>query len=397
MIERQGFSMGTILDYLKEYGDYTLDEKPFSDVDSLVLCQLAYLKFDGMVPALGEKKPMVTLYDLVNHESYDHLYADERYRADNTALFLGIYRSIRFGGLKIGNYVNRIEVDRETQFSAVTFLLSNGIYYVAFRGTDENIVGWKEDLNLAFSEPVPGQLMSVEYLEETAKSIKGDFYVGGHSKGGNLAVYSAMQCDDKTRKRIIRIYDHDGPGFRPEVKRKSAYDRIEDKIHKTIPRSSLVGMLLYSDGRYQVVESKTIGVAQHNPYTWLIKGDSFHVVEEIRAGRKFMDEALNEWILSLNQEQMHIFVDTFYQIVLASETDNLIDFTENWFRSIHKIGAALKDVDSETGKMIIHMMKSLFEIVSSNAKERFKSKSEMQRERFDEGISQLELLLKNRK
>lgn len=389
--------MGTILDYLKEYGDYTLDEKPFSDVDSLVLSQLAYLKFDGMVPILGEKKPMVTLYDLVNHESYDHLYADERYRTDNTALFLGIYRSKRFGGLKIGNYVNRIELDKETQFSAVTFLLSNGIYYVAFRGTDENIVGWKEDLNLAFSEPVPGQLMSVEYLEETAKNIKGDFYVGGHSKGGNLAVYSAMKCDDKTRKRIIRIYDHDGPGFRPEVKQKSAYDQIEDRIHKTIPRSSLVGMLLYSDGCYQVVESKTLGVAQHNPYTWLIKGDSFHVVEEIRAGRKFMDEALNEWILSLNQEQMHTFVDTFYQIVLASETDNLIDFTENWFRSIHKIGAALKDVDPETGKMIIHMMKSLFEIVSSNAKERFKSKSEMQRERFDEGISQLEFLLKNRK
>ena len=94
---------------------------------------------------------------------------------------------------------------------------------------------------------------------------------------------------------------------------------------------------------------------------------------------------------------MHIFVDTFYQIVLASETDNLIDFTEHWSRSLHKIGAALKDVDPETGKMNIHMMKSLFEIVSSNAKEKFKSKSEMQKERFDEGISQLELLLKNRK
>lgn len=382
------------MDYLKEYGDYTLAEKPFSDVDSLVLSQFAYLKFDGMVPALGENKPMVTMYDLVNHESYDHLYADERYREDNTALFLGIYRSKRFGGLKIGSYVNRIELDRETQFSAVTYRLSNGIYYVAFRGTDENIVGWKEDLNLAFSEPVPGQLMSVEYLEKAAESIPGDFYVGGHSKGGNLAVYSSMNCDSKVRQRISRIYDHDGPGFRPEIKRKSAYAEIESRIHKTIPRSSLVGMLLYTDGAYQVVESKTIGVAQHNPYTWLIDGDSFHIVEEIRAGRKFMDEALNEWILSLNQEQMHTFVDTFYQIVLASETDNLIDFTANWFQSVHKIGAALKEVDPETAKMIIQIMKMLFETVSANAKERFRSKGEMQKERFDEGIRQLELLFK---
>lgn len=386
--------MGTILDYLKEYGDYTLEEKPFSDVDSLVLSQFAYLKFDGMVPALGENKPMVTIYDLVNHESYDHLYADERYREDNMALFLGVYRSKRFGGLKIGNYVNRIELERETQFSAVTFRLSNGIYYVAFRGTDENIVGWKEDLNLAFSEPVPGQLMSVEYLEKTAESIPGEFYVGGHSKGGNLAVYSAMNCKPEVRQRIMKIYDHDGPGFRPEVKQKSAYQEIESRIHKTVPRSSLVGMLLYTDGAYQVVESKTIGVAQHNPYTWLVDGDRFHIVEEIRAGRRFMDDALNEWILSLSQEQMHTFVDTFYQIVLASETDNLIDFTENWFRSLQKIGAALKEVDSQTAKMIIQIMKMLFEIVSSNAKERVRSKNEMQKERFDEGISQLELLFK---
>lgn len=386
--------MGTILDYLKEYGDYTLEEKPFSDVDSLVLSQFAYLKFDGMVPSPGEDKPMVTMYDLVNHESYDHLYADERYREDNTALFLGMYRSRRFNSMKIGSYVNRIELERETQFSAVTYRLSNGIYYVAFRGTDENIVGWKEDLNLAFSEPVPGQLMSVEYLEKTAQSIPGEFYVGGHSKGGNLAVYSSMNCDPKVRQRISRIYDHDGPGFRPEVKDKSAYAEIESRIHKTIPRSSLVGMLLYSDGAYQVVESKTIGVAQHNPYTWLIDGDHFHIVEEIRAGRKFMDEALNEWILSLNQEQMHTFVDTLYQVVLASETDNLIDFTDNWFQSIHKIGTALKEVDPQTAKMIIQIMKKLFETVSVNAKERFRSKGEMQKERFDEGIRQLEILFK---
>lgn len=386
--------MGTILDYLKEYGGYTLEEKPFSDVDSLILSQFAYLKFDGMVPGPEEAGQTVTLYDLVNHASYDHLYADERYREDNMALFLGVYRSRRFGDMKIGNYVNRIEPERETQFSAVTYWLSDGTCYVAYRGTDESIVGWKEDFNLAFSEPVPAQLMSVEYLEQAAQRIEGEFCVGGHSKGGNLAVYAAMNCREEVRRRIGRIYDHDGPGFRPEVKRGGAYREIEERIHKTIPRSSLVGMLLYSDGVYQVVESRTLGVAQHNPYTWLVDGDHFHIVDEIRAGRKFMDEALNQWILSLSQEQVHTFVDTFYQIVLASETDNLIDFTGNWFQSMHKIGVALKEVDPETGKAIIQIMKSLFDIMSANAKERFKVKTELQKERFDEGISQLELLFK---
>lgn len=382
--------MGTILNYLKEYGDYTLEEKAFNEVDSLVLCQFAYLKFDGIVPAVGEDKPAVSLYQLKYHENYDHLYADERYREDNTALYLGMYNSNRFRNLIISNYVNQIDLDTETQFSAVTFRLPNGIYYVAYRGTDETIVGWKEDLNLAFSEPVEGQRLSVDYLNRAAENINGSLYVGGHSKGGNLATYACMNCNSQVRSRIRAIYDHDGPGFRPEVKAQGAYDEIEDRIHKTIPRSSLVGMLLYSDGAYRVVESKTIGLAQHNPYTWLVKDDYFQSVDEVYAGRKFLDESLNQWILSLTQEQMHTFVDTFYQIVLASETDNLIDFTANWFQSIHKIGAALKEIDPQTGKAIVQIMKSLFEITSLNAKERVKSKTELQKEKFDEGILQLE-------
>lgn len=365
--------MGTILDYLQEYGDYTLEEKPFSEVDSLVLCQFAYLKFDGLAPAIGENKPAVSLHELKRHAEYDRLYADERYREDNTALFLGMYYSKRFHDTKVLNYVNQIDLETETQFSAMTLRLPNGVCYVAYRGTDEMIVGWKEDLNLAFSEPVEGQRLSVDYLNQTAEQIKGSFYVGGHSKGGNFATYACMNCNSEVRSRIMAIYDHDGPGFRPEVKARGAYEEIAGRIHKTVPRSSLVGMLLYTDGAYRVVESKTIGLAQHNPYTWLIKDDSFQIVNEVYAGRKFIDESLNQWILSLTQDQMHTFVDTFYQVLLASETDNLIDFTANWFQSIQKIGAALKEIDPQTAKAIMQILKSFVEITSLNAKEKIKN------------------------
>ena len=382
--------MGTILDYLKEYGDYTLEEKPFSEVDSLVLCQFAYLKFDGLAPSIDEDKPAVSLRELKEQEGYDHLYADERYREDNTALFLGMYRSRRFQDLKINNYVNRISLEKETQFSAVTLRLPNGICYVAYRGTDETIVGWKEDLNLAFSEPVEGQRMSVEYLDRVSAKIEGSFYVGGHSKGGNLATYACMNCEPIVRSRVMAVYDHDGPGFRPEVKARGAYDEIADRIHKTIPHSSLVGMILYTDGIYSVVESRTMGLAQHNPYTWLVKEDHFQMVDELYAGRKFVDEALNQWILSLTQEQMHTFVDTLYQVVLASETDNLIDFSANWFQSLQKIGMALRDIDPETGKAIIQIMKLFFAIASLNMKAMFKGKTVLTKEKFDEGILQLE-------
>lgn len=400
--------MATILEYLKKYGDYSLEEKPFCDVDSLVLSQLSYLKFDGIVPGPEENGASVSMKDIAAHADYDKLYADERYRKDNTALFTGVLNSRRFGKMRLWNYVNLIEPEQESQFSAVVCGLSKELTYVVFRGTDESIVGWKEDLNLAFSEPVPGQLHSVPYLEQAAQTIEGGFYVGGHSKGGNLAVYASMYCSAAVRERIGRIYDHDGPGFRPEVRNQETWQEIEGRIHKTVPRSSLVGMLLYIDGDYRVVESKTIGLAQHNPYTWRVKNGEFCVADEIRPGRKFVDQALNEWILSLNQEQMRIFVDTLYGVVQASETDNLIDFTAHWFQSLQKIGKAIGEVDEETAGVMMQIMRALFEMLSLHAKEQAQSKRnskksrrsdrktkwELQREKFEEGMAQLESRLK---
>ena len=375
--------MGTILDYLREYGDYSLEEKPFSDVDSLVISQLAYLKFDGIVPGPEEKRPPVSLQEIAAHADYDHLYADERYRRDNTALFMGALNGRRFGNLHLWNYVNLIEPERESQFSAVVCGFSGGLTYVVFRGTDENMVGWKEDLNLAFSEPVPGQLRSVPYLEQAARTIEGGFFVGGHSKGGNLAVYAAMYCEPAVRERIERIYDHDGPGFRPEVRQQGAWQEIEGRIHKTVPRSSMVGMLLYADIAYRVVESKTIGLAQHNPYTWLVKNGDFRMADEIRPGRRFVDQTLNEWILSLDQEQMHIFVDTLYGVVQASETDNLIDFTAHWVQNVQKIGRAISEVDEETAKVVMQIMRALFETVSRHAKEQAHPERRLKHQRSD--------------
>lgn len=393
--------MGTILDYLREYGDYSLAEKPFGDVDSLVLSQLSYLKFDGIVPGPEEARAPVSLREIAAHADYDHLYADERYRKDNTALFMGVLNSRRFGEMLLWNYVNLIEPEKESQFSAVVCGIPGGLPYVVFRGTDENIVGWKEDLNLAFSEPVPGQRYSVSYLEQAARTIDGGFFVGGHSKGGNFAVYASMHCDAAVRERIERIYNHDGPGFRPEVRKQGAYREIEERIHKTVPRSSLVGMLLYTEGDYRVVESRTIGLAQHNPYTWLVKDGDFRIVDEIRPGRKFLDQTLNEWILSLDQAQMHIFVDTLYGVIQASETDNLIDFTAHWFQSLQKISKAIGGVDEETAGVMMQIMRALFEMVSLQAKAQAQSKRasrknkwEMQREKFEEGMAQLESRLK---
>lgn len=366
--------MGTILDYIREYGDYTFSEKPLNEVDSLVLCQFAYLKFDGIVPGAGEHGDAVSMSFLESHQDKDRLFADERYQENNTALFRGMLDSARFSTLRMNYYVNMIETDKETQFSAVTFFLEDGTIYAAYRGTDETIVGWKEDFNLAFSKPVIGQLRSVEYLNEVASEFEKPFFMGGHSKGGNFATYAAMNCKEEIRNRIVKIYNHDGPGFRPEIRKQGNYDEIAGKVVKIIPHSSLVGMLLESHAAgYMVVESRSFGLLQHDPYSWLVREDEFVRVKDIYKGRRFMDETLNEWILSLNEEQIHSFVDTLYEVVSASKAVTLIDFTADWKKSMMAVAAAFKGLDEETASMLKRIIASLFELAGERAREEIKS------------------------
>ncbi|MCI9218704.1 MAG: DUF2974 domain-containing protein [Lachnospiraceae bacterium] len=376
--------MGTVLDYLKKYGKYSFEEMPMTEVDSLALCQLSYLKFDGMVPGQEEKAvlPAVTLESLKDHPDFEKLFADVRYEKPNRALYEKMISGERFRSLQLNYYINVIEQRWETQFSAVTYTMGDGTRYIAYRGTDETIVGWKEDFNMAFLSPVPGQAYSVEYLNSMAEKFDGPFYVGGHSKGGNLAVYSAMNCDAKLQDRIVKVYSMDGPGFRPEVLKNCDYEKIADRVVKILPNSSLVGMIFESGMYFQVVKSKTFGLLQHDPYTWLVTGNHLVRADHLYERRQQMDNNLNEWILSLNEQQLRTFVDTLYQVITASRADNLIDFTAEWKKSMNGVIAALKEVDEDTVEALKEIVRSLFEITRENRKKQVAAKAEAALERL---------------
>lgn len=363
---------GTIIEYLKENGHYSFEEKPMNDVDSLVLCQFSYLKFDGMVPDVNANERSVTLEELAAHEDAEKLFADERFEKENRALFGGMLHSRRFRNLRMNCYINIVEKEWETQFSAITFLLDDGTLYIAFRGTDETIVGWKEDFNMAFLSPVPGQSYSVKYVNIITGRLHKSFYIGGHSKGGNLAVYSAMNCLPKVRERILKIYSMDGPGFRPEVLEKCCYNDIADKVIKILPHSSLIGMIFERDIRYRVVESKSFGLAQHDPFSWLVKDDHFVEVDGIYESRMRKNNAINEWILSLDEMQLRVFVDTLYHLISASQADNLIEFTADWRKSMYRVVEAYKEIDTQTADMLREIVKILFETTKLHVREGMK-------------------------
>lgn len=352
----------TMIGYLKKYGNRSLEQMPFNEVDSLVLCQLSYLKYDGIVCDVRGYGPPISIQEIAEHADFDKLFADERFEENNRALFREVLSAKRYGNMRLHYYINTVEKDWEIQFSAVTFLLENRMVYVAFRGTDETLVGWKEDFNMAYLCPVPAQEHSAKYLNMVAGKLRGSFYVGGHSKGGNLAVYSAMKCLPQVQERILKIYNMDGPGFRPEFLKDNGYERIEGRIVKILPRSSLVGMVFEQGNHYQVIESNKFGLAQHDPYNWRVKEGHFIPVDDMDEVRRFMDSTLNEWLLSLEEEKLRVFVETFYQIITASRADNLIDFAADWKKSVSGIMGALKEVDEESALMIKGIFKSLLAI-----------------------------------
>lgn len=406
---------GNIVDYLAAFGDKSFAQMPFNDVDSLALCQLCYLKFDGIVPDVWSNKPSMTLDDIYKHPDYEKLYADERFEKNNRQLFEGMLKGRRFAGLRLNCYINLIEKEYETQFSAVTYLLEGGSLYIAYRGTDETIVGWKEDFNMAYMDPVPGQALSVKYLNMVTSRLKVPIYVGGHSKGGNLAVYAALKCAETVRDRIRKIYSMDGPGVRelgrmeeyerkkeagnPEngeegltltekeagslserendakallrlKKDRAAYEKIKGKIVKILPQSSLIGMLFEAGSRhYMTVESNSFGLGQHDPFTWRVQENHFVTLEDIESVSRFRDDTLNAWISSLDEDKRRLFVDTLYEVISASKAEDLISFTADWHKSMTGVINALKEVDEDTRNVLQQIIRSLFEIARDRAKD----------------------------
>lgn len=358
----------TIIDYIKRTKDETIEMSPFNEVDSLILAQFSYLKFDGMVPGLENRDAAVTLEDIRKSPSYDGLYADERYRKDNTALFEAMYDSRRFNRIKLHSYVNIIEYENETQFAALVIEFENGFTYVAFRGTDENLISWKEDLNLALSKPVPGQIRSAEYLDQVSGYIAPEFVTGGHSKGGNLAVFSAMYCKSEVCSRIQVIYNHDGPGMRPELIDDERYHEIKDRVRMSVPEASLVGMLMVNLDSYKVVESKKIDLLQHDPYGWLVDGYEFKTAETVAEVPALRGKSINEWVLSMSEEQIELFINTLCEVVAASGAKTLNDIKDNWPDIIKNMLQALKEVDDETKEAMTSILELLMIQIENNAK-----------------------------
>lgn len=362
--------MKNIIGYMKEYGKYTLEEVPFNEVDSVILCQIGYLNYAEFVPKLEDAKASVLLKSITESENYQNLFDGYWYRKDNIELIDAMVNSERFGTIRLNKFKSINNERTDAQFGALTYILPDKSVYVCFRGTDISVLGWKEDLKLAYSRPVRSQELAIEYINAVADTFAGSFRVGGHSKGGNLAIYATLNARKDVAERVSIIFDHDGPGFRPEIVSPSEYDRVRPLIKKIIPKMSIVGILLETQLDYDVIASSGAGPAQHNTYNWKVKGNAFQRYKKPATGLK-KDNTINDWILSLSEEEVDIFIDTVYKLLTVNDSSSLFDLIDNPMENASSAYGLIKDIPEKDRKALLGIGKRLISIYGRKTIKKF--------------------------
>lgn len=360
--------MSTIITYVQQE-KRTFAQLPFNVVDSLVLSQLIYLNFKSVVPSLAEQSEPILLKNIFNYGSLNHLInAEVRDIPQNTQLLQALMTSPRFHHLGLNYYQEKIDDQKEEQFTAITYFLDPQTTYLAFSGTGASFIGWKENFNMSFIEPIPSQEDGLAYVRHVLDTLPSatNFFLGGHSKGGNVAVYAGMHLSPSLKSRLLQIYSHDGPGFKTAVFSSPPFLSIKDKINKTVAQSSVVGMLLAQHEAYQVVKSNRFGLMQHDPFSWLVKNTDFIYAPNHSASALSLGQALNQWIGNLTDDKRALFIDTLYQVIKANQSKNCNELTANWYKETVTILKQMQSLDPATRNFILKTIKALIKLSVKN-------------------------------
>lgn len=341
--------MANMVDYLVWRGELSLEASPWNAIDGLLMATLSYLNFHGIQDARGWTMQEAKRLDLVI-ESPD---ASFQPRKD---AFIGMADSIRFGESRMHHFIAMTDEASSMQFSAMCIDLPDGTMAVAFRGTDNTLVGWREDFDMAYRTWVPGQEAAAYYLTQAANITDRPLRLAGHSKGGNLAVYAASAVPADIQNRIEGIWSYDGPGMNRQVSTGEGYKRIKDKIHSYIPQTSIIGLLMDYYTPYTVVHSVATGLSQHDPMSWQVYGGKFEEMESIDRKAEIVCETFHEWLQNSTPEQRGTFVDTLFKMADTTNATKMSELLNEKFRSFRKMYGGRKELDPETRRVFNHLM-----------------------------------------
>ena len=354
--------MANIFDYIQWRGDLSLSKDEFNEIDNLILSRFAYFPFDEII----KEDEIVTIKELSERFQKKDITKMPILWKDDMNLFPAMGQSKRFGEMKATRYVNKISIEQEKQFSAITIVLPDDTIYISYRGTDNTVIGWKEDLNMTFKSHIPSQVDAVKYLEQIAKEYPNQLRVGGHSKGGNLAIYASIFTDEKIKERIIDIYNNDGPGFNDEIVKMKEYKEMIGRVNTYIPQDSVFGRLLNHEEKYTVVKSTQRGVMQHDLYSWQLLGNKFVCLKEVTNGSNFIDKSIKDWLEQIDINTREQVIDIIFQVISTTKAETLVELKGHWFSNAKILLSSYKLIDSENKKMIFETLSALFKIVKDN-------------------------------
>ena len=354
--------MANLLDYLDWRGDLTLGQDPFNEVDNLILAELSFVDFGGIVAPPGEGSGIAL------QEAAQRYFTRFPEGVDMGVLVPDAIPEMlekmaacpRFRDMKLSCFADWLDNDKAVQFAALTIETGDGAVYLAFRGTDDTLAGWKEDFHLACVPEIPAQRLAVEYTRQAAKQYpRKKLRLGGHSKGGNLAVWSALNVPDRVRRRIQQVWSNDGPGFHEDILSLPEHQDVARRIVTIIPQSSLVGMILEHDEDYTVVESSEKGLMQHDGFSWEVKGSGFVRLGSVTRQGRHHDLVLKEWVRQMPLDQREKFVEGLFSLLTASGAQTLTDLKEENLKAVGAMIKAMKDMEKDTRDALLYAFRQL--------------------------------------
>ena len=358
--------MGNLITYVQQYGAQSFENKLLTDIDVLVLTEIAYLPFDEIVPKSVDVTEAISIQQLgkefetikeKEHENNPFMITEERIQ-----LLDIVSKSQRYKDIKVFGFMNDIDDELTKQFAAVCYQWEEESRWIIFRGTDESLTGWKEDFMMTYSDLIPAQTDAIEYLRKQAESFSGKLNVSGHSKGGNLSLYASAIQEEDIQNRIQQIYCWDAPGVHRSILSTEGYQRIVSKAKRYIPQDSIVGLMLESQVPYHIIESQGRGISQHSALMWDIEDDYFVELTELTKNSQLTDQTFKQWTEVVSDEDLKLFFDTFFELFFEMGAETVNDVYYNFRLYMQKFFEKAYQMDTEKREILLRVGRLLFQI-----------------------------------
>ena len=343
-------------DFIAWRGDLTFDLIPFNHIDAAIFSELSMIDLDDFLIENNKNVKMTIkeLSELMKKEDVKLTYSTPLHFLDKNIfeMIKEMGTSKRYQNLVVGNYVNLISKDEETQFSALTIDLDHNTRIVSFSGTDDTLVGWKENFNMLYQENISGHHLSCDYLEKVYKKYR-YLYIVGHSKGANLTLYSTLHASPKIQRRIVEAIGFDGPGITEDISLIEGFDKNIEKVIFYVPESSIIGAFFDHYEKIKVVKSEAKGLFQHDLFSWKVLGNDFVYAEERSKESIHIEKKIKTMISNMDEHTKHSFVDEGYRLLTSANTEKLSDLNKDMF----KVAKNFLGIDQRTRNMFLKIFK----------------------------------------